>query len=261
MRRRFLFVSGCPRSGTTMVTTLLNWNDEAFIAQERYAPLIRREPEALDPSLFEPARLLDFRPRECGYARFSDKPVYWDRVANPKDFAALGDYPVIGDKITHLFRRFGQFSDPEWAGEDITIVHMVRNLRDVVASYLARKHNQDDRWDWGTDEAIQDWTDSMEHAYAFHEDPGRRAALVVVDYDAMFDGDDRHFAGVAERLFEAVGFEFGERQRAAAARLFRQRGEIPKRPALDADTRERLDRSVGSDTLAKYEALRGWSVR
>lgn len=244
-----------------MMATLLNWSDSVFVAQERYAPLIRREPEALRPSLFEPERLLDFRRGECGYVAFGQKKEYSNNDANPKDFDALGDYPVIGDKITHLFRRFALFGNEDWVGEDVTIVHMVRNVRGVVASYLARKQDEKDKWDWGADDALRDWTDAVTHAHEFHEDEGRMARFVVVDYDWMFGGNEERIADVAMHLFDAVGIEFGAKQRRGVARLFRRHKMTPRKPPLDATVCARIDDGVAPATWARYEALCDWSIR
>ena len=244
-----------------MTATLLNWSDEAFVALERYAPLVRRDPGALQPSLFEQARLHDFRHRECGYASFGSKLEYSDKLANPKDFGALGGYRFIGDKITHLFRRFALFDAPEWAGRDVTIVHVLRNLHSVVASYLARERNARDSWAWGADDALRDWTDAVEHAHAFHQDADRTARLLLVDYDWMHGDDEQRFLGAAEKLFDGVGLAFGEKARAGAVRLYRNYQSIPRNPPLDSGMRDYVERGIDPGTLVKYEALRRWSIR
>lgn len=244
-----------------MLTTLLNWSGDVFIAQERYAPLVRRDPEALGPSLFEPERLRDFRPRECGYPSFASKREYWNGVANRKNFDALGEYRVIGDKITHLFRRFDRLEAPDWATEDVTIVHVVRNVVAVVASYLVRKQDTSDNWDWGERDAITDWTDSVEHAHAFHEDATRRSKLLLVDYDWMCGGDGERFVGHAERLFQALDLDFGQRERAGAAGLLRGRQAASRKPPLDPEVRERIHGAIDPGTMARYEELRRWSIR
>lgn len=244
-----------------MLTTLLNWSEDVFVAQERYAPLVRRDPDALRPALFEHGRLHDFRPRECGYESFASKPEYSNSLSNPKNFGALGGYRVIGDKITHLFRRFDRFDAPEWAAEDVTVVHVVRNVHDVVASYLARKRDARDLWDWDEEDAIRDWTDSVRHAHAFHRDRSRAVTLFLVDYDWMTRGDEQRFVGCAERLFSLLQLGFGEKERDGATGLIRSYQMIPRKPPLAGEIRERVDRAIDGDTLAKYEELRSWSIR
>lgn len=244
-----------------MLTTLLNWGDEVFIAQERYAPLVRRDPDALRPSLFEPDRLLDFRPRECGYHSFASKPEYWNPIANRKDFDGLGRYRVVGDKITHLFRRFERLQASDWAAEDVTIVHVFRDVYGVVASYLARKKDPRDPWDWGESDAIRDWTDAVRHAHAFHREPTRAIKLFLVDYDWMARGDEQRFVDSAERLFEALLIDFGEKQRGGASGLIQTYRMIPEKPPLPLDVRDRVAHALDDDTLAKYQDLRSWSIR
>lgn len=259
--RRFLFVAGCPRSGTTMLTTLLNWSNDVFVAQERYAPLVRRNPGALLPSLFEPARLHDFRPRECGYDSFASKREYSNLLANPKDFGSLGAYRVVGDKITHLFRRFDLLEAPEWSSEDVTIVHAVRNVYAVVASYLARKKDVRDNWDWGEEDAVRDWHDAVRHAHAFQLDGTRASKLFLIDYDWMVGGDEQRFVDCAERLFRTLRLSFGERERDGARGLVRSYRMVPKKPPLPVEVHQRVEDAIDGDTLAKYEELRSWSIR
>lgn len=243
-----------------MLTTLLNWSDAVFVAQERYAPLVRRDPDVLLPSLFQTSRLNDFRPGECGYGSFASKPEYWYRAANRKNFEALGDYPVIGDKITHLFRRFERLETPAWHGEDVTVVHVIRNVHGVVASYLARKENKSDNWNLGADDAVADWRDAMEYAHAYHQDQARKAKMLIMDYDALRGSDEEQFVRHARLLFERLGLEFVAKQDDGIRRLFRFSGAIPRKPPLSPEMRLRIDQAIPQATLAKYEDLQRWSI-
>ena len=260
-RPTHLFVSGCPRSGTTVMATLLNWSDAVFVAQERFAPLTRFHPEQFKPSLYTPSRMLDFRPGECGYGGFPDKAEYASAFANPKDFAALGSYPVIGDKITHLFRRFEMFGNPDWRDLDIAVVHMVRNVYDVAASYQTRKEDAGDAWDWDGDDAVSDWTESVERAHAFHQSPDRTVELILVDYDWLFGGDRERMLNGSRQLFGALGLAFGARQAGGISRLFDSRARFLVRRRQHRALRARVGQRVGGDILKKHEDLRGWSLR
>lgn len=135
MPQELIFVSGCARSSTTVMATILNWSDSVFVAQERYAPRVRHWPKTFKPDLYTLPRLLQFEAGECGYSSFESKGEYTSYYANPKDFAALDGYAYIGGKITHLFRRFDSFARPEWADTQVTLVHVIRNIAGVAASY------------------------------------------------------------------------------------------------------------------------------
>ncbi|WP_405196631.1 sulfotransferase [Zarconia navalis] len=50
---KFLFVCGCPRSGTTAIAKLLNYHSKVILGMERYKYQIRKnESNAINPSLF-----------------------------------------------------------------------------------------------------------------------------------------------------------------------------------------------------------------
>lgn len=261
VRPSYLFVSGCPRSGTTVMATLLNWSDSVFVAQERFAPLTRFHPEAFKPSLYTASRMLDFRPGECGYGAFQDKKEYASRWANPKDFMALDSYPMIGDKITHLFRRFEMFGDAHWRGLDVAVVHMIRNVFDVAASYQTRKEDAHDAWDWDGDDAVADWTESVERVHAFHQSADRTAELILVDYDWWFGGDGMRLLDSSRHLFQSLGLAFDDRQNGGIAGLLDGREHFVGRRRPHPELRSRVERSVGAAILQKHEDLRGWSLR
>lgn len=260
-RPSYLFVSGCPRSGTTVMATLLNWSDRVFVAQERFAPLTRFHPEEFKPSLYTPSRMLDFRPGECGYDAFEDKAEYRSRFANPKKFDSLEDYQVIGDKITHLFRRFSMFGNADWRDLDVAVVHMVRNVQDVAASYQTRKNDAGDAWDWDGDDAVRDWTESVECAYAFDASPERTAKFHVVDYDWLFTGSRARLVDGAANLFEALGLPFASKQAEGVGLLADSRERFLAKRRTHPLLRARVERLVGADVLRKQDALRAKSLR
>lgn len=261
MKPSYLFVSGCPRSGTTVMATLLNWSDSVFVAQERFAPLTRFHPEAFKPSLYTAARMLDFRPGECGYGAFQDKREYASRSANPKDFTALDSYPVIGDKITHLFRRFDMFGNAHWQDLDVSVVHMIRNVLDVAASYQTRKEDAQDAWDWDGEHALADWTESVDRVHAYHQSADRTAKLILVDYDWWFGGDRVRLLDSSRHLFQSLGLGFDDQQAEGIAGLLDSRERFLGRRRLHSELRSRVERRVGDAILQKYDDLCGWSLR
>ena len=58
----FLFATGCPRSGNTALTRLLNAHDEIVMGSERYKYLLYEGRFwELTPELYAPPRYFDFR--------------------------------------------------------------------------------------------------------------------------------------------------------------------------------------------------------
>ena len=254
--QRYLFVSGCPRSGTTVLTTILNWSEEALVCQERFAPLVGRKPYLFTPELYRMPRILRFEKADCGYRSFQEAKGYSIWYANPKRFDDPGSYPVIGDKITHLFRRFAMLDSPAWEDEDVTLVHVVRNPGDVVNSYASRHADLGDAWDWDHERGIADWIESVEGAHALDASGRWDGRFVLVDYDAMFAGGVEQVERHSINLFARCRLEFGERQRAGIA-LVHEASEIFRRKrAMAGRVPDAILRGVPSGTMRKYHELR-----
>lgn len=253
---RFLFVSGCPRSGTTVMTTLLNWHDSVLVTQERYAPLLKFDAAAFGPGLFEPARMSEFRRGECGYTSFAAQREYSAHYANPKDFSAIGSYPIRGDKITHLYRNVERFEEPAWSGCDIMLVHMIRKLDDVVSSYETRRLDAADAWREGIDAAIRDWTASVEDIFRYTTATGKRAKVGIVEYERLFSGEARDLADGLARVYAFAGLELGEKQMEGVAKVHKASKFFEKRRALHAEAVAEARRRISTETLHRFEQLR-----
>src|SRR5690606_33590584 len=130
-----------------------------------------------------------------------------------KDFSAPGSYPIVGDKITLLDSRFDVFTGESWKQRDITILHILRPLHDVVQSYESRKADAaDTNWQRGVEEALEDWGQSVQRTYEFCMRPNRTARVGIVDYDAAFGGDLDSLIEAARKIYLFAGIPFGPDQ-------------------------------------------------
>ena len=261
MNRKFLFVSGCPRSGTTVLTDILNWSDSIFVGQERFAGLLNRHREEFVPELFALPRLAQFRNGDCDYPSYGAKNEYFTWYVNQKNFSKLDEYTSIGDKITNLYRHFDAFSGPAWAKRDVTVLHIVRNVLDVAASYQTRKHNPKDRWNLDYVQAIADWTQSIVCAHKLSEEARVGGAKIgIVDYDLLFGETFQEFVASAKLVYGFLGEEFSTKQLGGMERIFlafneRKRLRVSHDEILD-DVRAR----ISSDVSAMHHALSERSV-
>lgn len=213
MSRKFIFVSGCPRSGTTVLTQLLNWGEDVFIGQERFAGLFNQRPADFQPALFAEGRLSTFEPGDCGYKAFADKAPHVAPFARKKDFNALGKYTFVGDKITHMDANLAVFDNDAWKAEAVTVLHVVRDLPDVMASYASRKADAaDSNWSRGVADALDDWQESIRRMHHFCERQQESIRIGIVDYEAAFGGDAETLAGAARNIFSFAGIPFGPEQ-------------------------------------------------
>jgi hypothetical protein len=155
MSKRYLFITGCPRSGTSGMWSILKASSQVVIGNEWFAgragELQRAFYEA--PRMFAPEFGVD-----CGYDINTHTDTR-DYVPLAKQRHASARY--VGDKITYLYRHLDQFAE-EFPGAKV--IYMIRDIFDVAASYARRAGNSGDL-DWksgGVENAIQDWNESLE---------------------------------------------------------------------------------------------------
>jgi hypothetical protein len=180
---RYLFVMGCPRSGTTAFTTLLNADERIVLGQERF----RKIRKIVEPFHFREEIFFNPTEHETSWAT----PVRRERVhpGSFEEYGALrdrwrsGGVRVLGDKAPYYFRQLERLGR---VFSDARFVLLVRDLRDVARSYRVRAADAADPWPPENDHrvALRDWTDAIGHARAFSERSPDR--LLVVDHARFF---------------------------------------------------------------------------
>jgi hypothetical protein len=260
MSKKYLFVSGCPRSGTTVLAQMLNWADEAFVGLERYQGLIANSPERFVPALFEQERLASFERGDCGYLSYAAKPEYNDWFANPKDFGMIGDLATVGDKITGLYRYFDVFRGPEWQDHDVTVLHIVRNVVDVASSYQSRKNNEKDGWQQDYLAAIADWVESVDKVSALSKAPIPGVKLAIVDYDSMFASTQADLSAAARALFGFLDLRFGPKQLNGMSKVFINGEQRRSKRTAHENIRSDVEERVPAAASARHAELRAQAI-
>jgi hypothetical protein len=148
--RRYAFVAGCSRSGTTALTRLLNKHPEICIGFERFAKVHRRR--ELTPKHFQPERFWDVRPDDTHY----------DALTGFRAFHAqkIGEAKVVGDKNPHLSNRYKALFR---AFPDARVVYILREPFSVAESFERRAGDPGDGWSEKRDymAAIEEWNESL----------------------------------------------------------------------------------------------------
>jgi hypothetical protein len=189
--QRFLFVVGCPRSGTTAMWRLLTGDPRIVLGNERYGN--RWFEEELTPDLYRKER---FARIEEGDTFYGDLAAFHERYE-----AMLDRYDgavFVGDKIPMLFTRLDTIAD-NFPGAKVIL--LLRNIFDVAASYERRaRDSEDTTWsqDLRTSSAIDQWNESIEVAM---EHPGS-LDIQVVDYERFFFQADQ-----LDRLYDGLGLD------------------------------------------------------
>jgi len=154
--RKPLFLTGCPRSGTTALWEILAADARLGIGVERFGRRIMDE-FSLAPRLLEPARFFDLHPEDAFYSDLDGFHPYYGAL---RERYAHCEY--VGDKLPLLYTRLAEFRQA--FGADAKLLFLFRNIFDVAASYKARAENPDDTlWlpEQGVEAAVEDWNASI----------------------------------------------------------------------------------------------------
>lgn len=192
--KQLLFVGGCPRSGTTALTRLLNRHGDILLGNERYYRVIERG--ELMAGHFVRDRFLDI---EAGDTH--DEQPGGETGANPHwvgedPSVRWDDARMVGDKYPPIFRAYDMVAERFF---DAHIVYVLRNPVSVAESYQARAEDVSDRWPFDFARAIRDWNESVAATRSALE---RGLRITVVAYETVLRS-----AEVVAALAQKLGLE------------------------------------------------------
>lgn len=174
---RYLFVAGCPRSGTTAMVHLLNADPRIIVGRERFKFTV----DTLGPDHFAPEHF--FAPTED---ETNDcNPTYYGRLKARWD---TGGVAYIGDKFPHYFRHLHTLRK-RFPG--CRFLFMVRELETVASSYNVRAQREEDTaWPPHQDYqyAVKHWNESLMRLCQYVQAHGD-ADIFPVLYESLYSGD------------------------------------------------------------------------
>jgi len=170
---RYLFVFGCPRSGTTVLGRLLASHPAVVLGIERFGRV-----NSLDPQLFEIERFFDIRESDTHYSSFDFKEYQLGEDILRERYVSA---KWVGDKLPRLYRKLDGLK--RFPKEDVMLVFAVRNVWDVCLSYHRRFMNPADSWNYTASDGVTEWNASLRGVM---EAQKLGYSLMVVDYDEMF---------------------------------------------------------------------------
>jgi hypothetical protein len=182
MKPNFLFLCGCPRSGTTAIWRLLVGDERIKMGVERYGNRFYTR-DFLTPEMFEKDRFFSL---EEGDTFYSDLEVFNSYYS--KAHVGYEDATYVGDKIPKLYNYFDRLQEnfPE-----AKTVFIFRNIFDVAASYKARLLDENDNWNLDVSAAMKDWNASLQSALSY------TGKIALVDYEKLLvkrEGLEKLFA-------------------------------------------------------------------
>lgn len=233
--RRFLFICGCARSGTSALVRLLDAHGDVSIGMERYITRFLTG-KGLTPELFDEARFFSIEKGDTFYENLDFvKPLY--ESLRSKWQSSL----VVGDKIPKLYTRYEQVFENF---PDARVVFVSRNIIDVANSYKRRAEDASDQ-EWsanrGSGTAIDDWNEANALTLAAMERfPGK---IYVLSYESLFiEGSG------LEELFEFVGFTPGRDVHAHYKNQLRRSDKISANRSEVLSETEKLAICLRADT-------------
>lgn len=179
--RKFLFVAGCQRSGTTILGRLLTHHPDISLGVERYKFLFGRlEAKDLGPDLFSEERFFDFRDGDTN-------------IKSPHDYERLKrkfrEAKVVGDKIPRLYRYYQKVFD---AFPDCRMLYLVRNVESVAASWQTRALDDKDRWPSTNDYKVAVETWNLANRQTVKWVKKKPESLIIVEYEKLFSGNESY---------------------------------------------------------------------
>ena len=227
------FIFGCPRSGTTLLTEILNCNDQSAILVERHA-LLNRE-KTLRLSDYEIPKSADFDKYPCEHTDVNQKIL--------ESLQTIGSNGIYGDKIPKLYENHSFFKDIERQNHKVTIVATIRNVFDVCLSYNARLQSNTDNWRATIEDGIRDWNTFLKRLAVI----SRGFPVILFDYDnssVLFEDFDK-FQILSSKVYDSFGLD---RQLTEAGKERLHNVFTIARGSLPTTNPERLQRR-----LAPYE--------
>ena len=168
-----LFISGCPRSGTSAFQKVFSNDERIFLGMERY--YFRGSGDfSLTPECFEKDR----------FYRLSEGDTFWSNLNNYNGSEDRFEKSIFrGDKIPKLYKHFDEL---KLALPLCKTLFIYRNIFDVAASYNSRARNlEDQQWARSQDYkvAISDWNESLRNCL---NALNKGCDILPVSYESFF---------------------------------------------------------------------------
>jgi hypothetical protein len=238
---RYLFVTGCARSGTTVTVDLLNNDSRIAIGQERFKYLRGR----LRKHHFLPRYFLNPSHDETNSHTARRYRALRKKVGE-------GQVSVVGDKV-RIRNNLDVISEMVAELGNVRFIYMLRSLPGVASSYNRRAANPDDvNWPEENDyrKAVKDWNGSLRALRAMY-DAGYGDRVLVVNYERLYSDEP----GQVERLIEFIGLGPSAEIAEGLRRARHRRPELRSGEDLGPEARSYLEENADAELHAWAQSL------
>lgn len=187
---RYLFLCGCPRSGTSALWKLFSAHNKIALGLERY--ILKSIPSfELSKQDFSFKNFFKFKPGETHFSMLTP-PEYYEQLKQ-----SYNSCTVFGDKTPQLYIRYKEL----WQAFDKpVIVFIVRNILDVAQSYQNRYNDPKDNWSKDYRVAIKEWNVSLSRTFnAIHQE---NLPIHILEYEKVYNNDE-----IFKSIFNALQIE------------------------------------------------------
>lgn len=179
-QKKFLFICGCPRSGTTALWEIVSSHERIALGCERYNNLYQKF--EIERDLFDEHRFFDIRKGDTFYESIYEKagnPAIVNNFLNlPKYYNSClyyGDkFPFLYDYYSLIYTKF----------PNCKIIFIIRNIFDVANSYLRMAMNGMTLWPKTRNAkvAIKEWNSSLQSTIGYRH----KLHIHIVRYENLF---------------------------------------------------------------------------
>ena len=233
--KEYLFVSGLPRSGTTALGSLLNLSPDIALFVELYG-----YQRPYSPGCFDEAVVRE-RLRGHRHERKNEEILEKSRCSR-----------FLGDKRPNFIWRYPE-TMLQFERERVHIVHVMRSIEAVCASYQRRAEDPgDQRWTRARDfrRAIQDWNVTLGWVVDVLEERAEsNANIIFVNYANVLT---KHKAAMG--VFRDVGCQVDARLEASVSAFTRKsERRIGRVECLNQRIKDAISREVRWDLMEFVE--------
>lgn len=189
--KKYLFISGCDRSGTTAVVRLLNIHPDICLGMERYKGLINSKDKlkTLNVSRFEKKNFFNIKDEETN--------IQWDYFYSALDKKYISSR-YVGDKVPRYFQVYDHLNLEFKMAKHI---FLVRDPVEVASSWKVRAADSKDvNWISSNDvsRSIEVWNSSLKIAYKKMKSGDLN--IMFVSYSDLFSGNELTLASILDFL-------------------------------------------------------------
>lgn len=174
--RKYLFIGGCARSGTSSLTKIIGSHRKIILGMERFNNLCEKDSFSLSPNHFSYERFFNVQEGDTFYMDFLQFHNWDPNIYKKYDTCNFigAKYTDIHNIINHLNESFGE----------IVIFYIYRNIFDVAESWNKRAE-KGNNWPSSKDykEAVFTWNRSLE-TIKYKIESGQE--IYCVSFDDLF---------------------------------------------------------------------------